>query len=141
VANIVETGEFVWNLATRPLANAMNNSSASLARGEDEFAFAGVTPLPSRLVKAERVAESPVNFECRLSQCIQLQSAAGDKVDTWLVLGEVVAVHIDPALLDEHGIYQTAAAEPILRAGGPSAYYGISEQHRFDLTRPDAQKR
>ncbi|CAI1524898.1 flavin reductase family protein [Serratia proteamaculans] len=141
VANIVETGEFVWNLATRPLANAMNNSSASLARGEDEFAFAGVTPLPSRLVKAERVAESPVNFECRLSQCIQLQSAGGEKVETWLILGEVVAVHIDPALLDEHGVYQTAAAEPILRAGGPTAYYGISELHRFDLTRPDAQKR
>jgi len=141
VANIVETGEFVWNLATRPLAEAMNNSSASLARGEDEFAFAGVTPLPGRLVKAERVAESPVNFECRLTQCIQLQSAAGEKVETWLVLGEVVAVHIDPALLDEHGVYQTAAAEPILRAGGPSVYYGISEQHRFDLLRPDALKR
>ncbi len=141
VANIVETGEFVWNLATRPLADAMNNSSASLTRGEDEFAFAGVTPLPSRRVKAERVSESPVNFECRLSQCIQLQSAAGEKVDTWLVLGEVVAVHIDSSLLDQHGVYQTAAAEPILRAGGPTAYYGISEQHRFDLVRPDAQKR
>jgi flavin reductase (DIM6/NTAB) family NADH-FMN oxidoreductase RutF len=141
VANIVETGEFVWNLATRPLAEAMNNSSASLAHGEDEFAFAGVTPLPSSRIKAERVAESPVNFECRLSQCIQLQSAAGTQLETWLVLGEVVAVHIDPALLDEHGIYQTAAAEPILRAGGPTAYYGISEQHRFDMIRPDAQKR
>ncbi|CAI0779012.1 flavin reductase family protein [Serratia grimesii] len=141
VANIVETGEFVWNLATRPLAEAMNNSSASLAHGEDEFAFAGVTPLPSSKIKAERVAESPVNFECRLSQCIQLQSATGTQLETWLVLGEVVAVHIDPALLDEHGIYQTAAAEPILRAGGPTAYYGISEQHRFDMIRPDAQKR
>ncbi|HCK02563.1 MAG TPA: Asp/Glu/hydantoin racemase [Serratia grimesii] len=141
VANIVETDEFVWNLATRPLAEAMNNSSASLAHGEDEFAFAGVTPLPSSKIKAERVAESPVNFECRLSQCIQLQSATGTQLETWLVLGEVVAVHIDPALLDEHGIYQTAAAEPILRAGGPTAYYGISEQHRFDMIRPDAQKR
>ncbi|CAI0948057.1 flavin reductase family protein [Serratia grimesii] len=141
VANIVETGEFVWNLATRPLAEAMNNSSASLAHGEDEFAFAGVTPLPSSKIKAERVAESPVNFECRLSQCIQLQSATGTQLETWLVLGEVVAVHIYPALLDEHGIYQTAAAEPILRAGGPTAYYGISERHRFDMIRPDAQKR
>ncbi|AOE98485.1 MULTISPECIES: flavin reductase family protein [Serratia] len=136
VANIVETGEFVWNLATRPLAEAMNNSAINLPRGEDEFAFAGVTPLPGRRVKAERVAESPVNFECRLTQCIQLQTADGAQVETWLVLGEVVAVHLDPALLDEHGVYQTAAAEPILRAGGPTAYYGISEQHRFDLTRP-----
>ena len=140
VANIVETGEFVWNLATRPLAEAMNNSSASLPRHEDEFAFAGLTPLPGRKVRAERVAESPVHFECRLSQCIQLQSAAGDKVDTWLVLGEVVAVHIERALLDEHGVYQTAAAQPILRAGGPTAYYAISDSHRFDLVRPDALK-
>lgn len=140
VANIVETGEFVWNLATRPLAEAMNNSSASLPRHEDEFAFAGLTPLAGRKVKAERVAESPVHFECRLSQCIQLQSAAGDKVDTWLVLGEVVAVHIERALLDEHGVYQTAAAQPILRAGGPTAYYAISDSHRFDLVRPDALK-
>ncbi|WBF44116.1 flavin reductase family protein [Serratia rubidaea] len=140
VANIVETGEFVWNLATRPLAEAMNNSSASLPRHEDEFAFAGLTPLAGRKVRAERVAESPVHFECRLSQCIQLQSAAGDKVDTWLVLGEVVAVHIERALLDEHGVYQTAAAQPILRAGGPTAYYAISDSHRFDLVRPDALK-
>lgn len=139
VANIVETGEFVWNLATRPLAEAMNNSSASLPRGEDEFAFAGLTPIPGRRVKAELVAESPVNFECRLTQCIQLQNAAGGNIETWLVLGEVVAVHIDPALLDQHGVYQTAAAQPVLRAGGPTAYYGISEQHRFDLVRPDAR--
>jgi flavin reductase (DIM6/NTAB) family NADH-FMN oxidoreductase RutF len=49
-----------------------------------------------------------VNFECRLSQCIQLTTADGKPVDTWLVLGEVVAVHIDESLL-ENGIYQTAA--------------------------------
>ncbi|WP_416261961.1 flavin reductase family protein [Gibbsiella quercinecans] len=139
VANIHETGEFIWNLATRPLAEAMNNSSASLPRDRDEFAFAGLTPLPGRKVRVDRVAESPVNFECRLTQCIQLQTAASENVDTWLVLGEVVAVHIAGNLLDEHGIYQTAAAQPILRAGGPTAYYGISEQQRFDLVRPDAR--
>jgi len=54
------------------------------------------------------------------------------------VLGEVVAVHIAPHLLID-GIYQTALAEPVLRAGGPSAYYGISEDLRFDLIRPDAR--
>lgn len=56
-----------------------------------------------------------MNFECRLSQCIQLTTADGNPVDTWLVLGEVVAVHIDESLLD-NGIYQTARAQPILRA-------------------------
>lgn len=77
VRNITETGEFVWNLATRDLAEAMNETSATLPHGEDEFTFAGLTPVASQLVSSPRVAESPVNFECRLSQCIQLTGADG----------------------------------------------------------------
>ena len=139
VQNIVDTKAFVWNLTTRDLAIAMNETSATLPHGEDEFARAGLTAAPSRLVDAPRVAESPVNFECRLSQCIQLTGADGTAVDTWLVLGEVVGIHIDDSLL-ENGIYQTAKAQPVLRAGGPSAYYTIDERHRFDLIRPDARQ-
>ena len=139
VQNIVDTKEFVWNLTTRDMAVAMNESSASLPHGENEFTRAGLTPAPSLLVKAPRVAESPVNFECRLSQCIQLTGADGTAVDTWLVLGEVVGIHIAESLL-ENGIYQTARAQPVLRAGGPSAYYTIDESHRFDLIRPDARQ-
>jgi flavin reductase (DIM6/NTAB) family NADH-FMN oxidoreductase RutF len=139
VRNITETKEFVWNLATRPLAEAMNESSASVPAEQDEFALTGLTPLPATQVRASLVAESPVNFECRLTQCIQLLDAQGEKIDSWLVLGEAVAIHIDESLLEE-GIYQTAKAQPILRAGGPSAYYAISEAQRFDLTRPDARK-
>ncbi|WHP33546.1 flavin reductase family protein [Trabulsiella odontotermitis] len=138
VQNIVETKEFVWNLATRDLASAMNETSASLPHGEDEFAVAGLTPAASRFVKAPRVAESPVNFECKLSQCIQLTAADGTPVESWLVLGEVVGIHIDERLL-ENGIYQTARTNPVLRAGGPTAYYTISDSHRFDLVRPDAR--
>lgn len=138
VRNIAETGEFVWNLATRDLAEAMNETSASLPHGEDEFARAGLTPAESRLVGVPRVAESPVNFECRLSQCIQLTTANGSPLESWLVLGEVVAVHIDETLLED-GIYQTAKARPILRAGGPSAYYTLEEVQRFDMIRPDAR--
>lgn len=140
VQNIVETKEFVWNLATRPLAEAMNESSASIPRHEDEFALAGVTPIPASQLNVSMVAESPVNFECRLTQCIQLTDAQGEAINSWLILGEAVAIHIDPALLED-GIYQTAKAQPILRAGGPSAYYGISEDQRFDLLRPDARRR
>jgi len=136
VQNIVESKEFVWNLTTRDLAVQMNETSASLAHGEDEFARAGLTSAESRLVRAPRVAESPVHFECRLSQCIQLTAADGSPIESWLVLGEVVAVHIDESLLEE-GIYQTAKAQPVLRAGGPSAYDAISEDQRFDLVRPD----
>lgn len=139
VQNIMETKQFVWNLTTLDLAVAMNETSATLPHGEDEFVRAGLTAAPSRLVNAPRVAESPVNFECRLSQCIQLTSADGAAIDTWLVLGEVVGIHIAEALLDK-GIYQTAWAKPVLRAGGPSAYYTIDEAHRFDLIRPDARR-
>ncbi|MDA8492775.1 flavin reductase family protein [Kluyvera georgiana] len=139
VQNIVETKEFVWNLTTRSLAVAMNETSATLPHGDDEFTRAGLTAAPAQIVNAPRVAESPVNFECRLSQCIQLTGADGTQVDTWLVLGEVVGIHIDESLL-ENGIYQTARAQPVLRAGGPSAYYTIDESHRFDLIRPDARR-
>lgn len=139
VQNILETKEFVWNLTTQELAVAMNETSATLPHGEDEFLRAGLTAAPSKLVNAPRVAESPVNFECRLSQCIQLTTAEGITVDTWLVLGEVVGIHIAESLLEE-GIYQTARAKPVLRAGGPSAYYTIDEAHRFDLIRPDARR-
>lgn len=83
-----------------------------------------------------RVAQSPVNFECRLSQSLQLTTADGSPVDT-AGIGEVVGIHIDETL--EDGIYQTAKAKPVLRAGGPTAYYSISETHRFDLVRPDAR--
>jgi len=140
VQNIVQTGEFVWNLATVELAQAMNETSATLPHEEDKFSFSGLTPVASHLVNAPRVAESPVNFECRLSQCIQLTGADGTPIETWLVLGEVVGIHIRETLLED-GIYQTAKANPILRAGGPTAYYSISEAQRFDLVRPDARRR
>ena len=139
VRNISESKEFVWNLATRPLAEAMNESSASVPPEQDEFALAGLTPIAASHVNVSMVAESPVNFECRLTQLIRLQDVQGTELESWLVLGEVVAIHIDEALLED-GIYQTAKAQPILRAGGPSAYYGISEDLRFDLVRPDASR-
>lgn len=133
--NVRATGEFVWNLATRPLAEAMNASSASVPPEVDEFALAALDSLPSRLVDAPRVALSPVNFECRVSQIVQLQSALGEAVNTWLVLGEVVAVHIDAALLPG-GVYDTAAAQPILRGGGPADYFWIGKEQLFRMKRP-----
>jgi flavin reductase (DIM6/NTAB) family NADH-FMN oxidoreductase RutF len=135
VRNIRETGEFVWNLATRPLADAMNASSATVAEDVNEFDLAGLTPLASTVVKAPRVAESPVTFECKVSQMIQLQGADGTLVDTWLTLGEVVAIHIDKSLLND-GIYDTAAAQPIVRGGGPADYFAITREQLFRMKRP-----
>jgi flavin reductase (DIM6/NTAB) family NADH-FMN oxidoreductase RutF len=137
VRNIEQTREFGWSLATRPLAGAMNASCAPVPPEVDEFALAGLTPEPSRIIAAPRVAESPVSFECRLSQILQLQAADGHKVETWLVLGEVVGVHIERSLLD-HGIYRTAAAHPILRGGGAADYFEIAAEHLFRMTRPRA---
>ena len=136
VANIAETKEFVWNLVTQPLAQAMNQTSSPLPHGQDEFALAGLTPVKSQLIAVDRVAESPVHFECRLTQLIQLRDTQDKPIDSWLVLGEVVMIHIQTALLDEQGVYQTVEAAPLLRAGGPSAYYGISDDQRMDLWRP-----
>ena len=135
VANIEATGVFVWNLATMALAEAMNATCASVGPEVDEFALAGLTPVPSRHVAADRVLESPVNFECRLTQLIRLQGADGVPVDSWLVLGEVIAAHIDPVYLVD-GVYDTFAPHPILRAGRMGDYAEIRPDARFEMKRP-----
>jgi len=133
--NIAETGAFVWNLATRELAEAMNQTSAALPHGTDEFAFAKLEAAPSRLVTPPRVALSPVSFECRLTQQIRLKDASGEELDTWMTFGEAVCIHIDKRLI-ENGVYNTVLAHPIARGGGPTDYFTIGEAQRFHMTRP-----
>jgi flavin reductase (DIM6/NTAB) family NADH-FMN oxidoreductase RutF len=135
VANVESTGEFCWNLATRSLAQAMNLTCAPAPPDIDEFEVAGLTKTAGRLVKAPMVLESPVNFECRLTQMIQLETADRGKVDTWLVLGEVVAVHIDPQMITD-GVYETATARPILRAGRLGDYFETVPETMFHMVRP-----
>lgn len=135
LANISDRPEFVWNLVTRDLAERMNATAAQCDPHVDEFALAGIEAAPSRLVAPDRVAASPVQFECRHSQTLRLTSAAGDPIDTWVVFGEVVGVHIDEALL-ENGVYQTARAHPVLRGGGPADYFEIGADALFRMTRP-----
>ncbi len=135
--NIEQSGEFAWNLATRPLAEAMNQSCAAVAPEVDEFALSQLTPLASRVISVPRVQESPVSFECRLSQIIQLKRHDQSVVPTWLILGEVVAVHIAKYLLKD-GIYDTAAAQPILRGGGPADYFQLGPEALFKMSRPDS---
>ncbi|MBO1031690.1 flavin reductase family protein [Tessaracoccus sp. SD287] len=133
VANIEATGEFTWNLVTRPLAAQMNATSTT--DDVDEFDRAGLQSADSVEIDTPRVAASPVSFECRLSELINLRDASGHSTTAWLTIGEVVAVHIDDRYLIE-GVYDTASAEPVLRGGGPTAYFGISADQRFDLRRP-----
>jgi flavin reductase (DIM6/NTAB) family NADH-FMN oxidoreductase RutF len=136
VVNVQETGEFVWNLVTMDLAKQMNATAAHVPNHVSEFEIAGLTPAPSRLVSVPRVAESPVSFECKLTQIIQLQGADGKKAQAWLTLGEVVAVHIDKAFIKD-GVYQTALARPIVRAGRKGDYFEIRPDAMFEMTRPD----
>ena len=126
---------FCWNLVTRPLAERMNQTSASVASEIDEFSLAGLTPSPGSVVDAPRVAESPVNFECRVTEILRLRTKEGREVETWVTFGEVVAVHIDRALLKD-GVYQTALAEPVLRAGGPGDYSLVTPASMFFMKRP-----
>ncbi|MBN3726910.1 flavin reductase [Burkholderia sp. Ac-20379] len=137
VANIDATGEFVWNLTTRALVEQMNISCAPLPRGESEAAVARLELAPSQRVRAPRVAASPVHFECRKTQIVRLSDAAGGELGTWLVLGEVVAVHIRRELLRD-GVYRTAEARPVLRAGGPGDYAVIEPASMFELLRPQS---
>lgn len=135
VRNVEATGEFVWNLVTRPLAERMNVTSAGVPPEVDEFSLAGLTSTPSRLVSVPRVKESPVSFECRATRVMQLGRADGAMLDTWMVLGEVVGVHIERAFVQD-GVYDTAAARPILRGGGPADYYEVSKATLFQMRRP-----
>jgi flavin reductase (DIM6/NTAB) family NADH-FMN oxidoreductase RutF len=136
VRNIQESGEFVWNLATMDLAQQMNATAAHVGHEVSEFAVAGLTAAPCERVKAPRVAESPVSFECKLTQIVQLQGADGKKTNAWLTLGEVVAVHIDKSLIKD-GVYQTALARPIVRAGRKGDYFEIKPENMFEMVRPD----
>jgi flavin reductase (DIM6/NTAB) family NADH-FMN oxidoreductase RutF len=137
VKNIEATGEFVWNLATRDLAEAMNLTSAPLPHGADEFERAGLEATPSLHVKPPRVAASPVAFECKVTQVIALTNLAGEPANSWLTLGEVVCIHIEKRLI-VGGVYDTVAARPIARGGGPADYFAVEEAVRFRMVRPKA---
>lgn len=131
-ANAIATGEFVYNLSTRPLFDAMNISSGDLAEGENEFVAAGLEMAPSRMVKAPRVAASPASLECRVVSSSQLHDADGRLLQGWLIVGQVVGVHIDEAYL-RNGRFDTAAARPLARCGYRD-YAEVSEL--FEALRP-----
>ena len=135
VRNIEETGEFVWNLVTKDLAEVMNQSSAVYPPETSEFDALNLEKASSTLVTPPRVAKAKVAFECQCTEIIQLKGISGEKVKTWLVLGEVVKIHIDQSLLKD-GVYDTAKAGHILRAGGLGDYFTVGQEQLFELLRP-----
>ncbi|HAP12488.1 MAG TPA: Asp/Glu/hydantoin racemase, partial [Afipia sp.] len=135
VKNVSDTGEFVWNLVTKELGDQMNKTSAPVPHGVSEFDVAGLTTAPSRHVKVPRVRESRAAMECKVTEIVKFKNWKGEAVEGWLVLGEVVAVYIDKALIKD-GVYQTALANPILRAGRGGDYVEVTEDRMFEMGRP-----
>jgi len=127
-----ETREFVWNMATFDLRDAMNETSAALPRGKSEFDFAGLEQAPSRRVAPPRVALSPAALECKVSEIARLKDMDGAPTENYLVFGQVVGVHIEEAFIKD-GRVDTAAMRPIARCG----YFDYAMVDRtFVLPRP-----
>jgi flavin reductase (DIM6/NTAB) family NADH-FMN oxidoreductase RutF len=133
VSNAEATGEFVCNMVTRDLAELMNATSANVSHDINEMALVGLDPATSRLVKPPRVARAAAAFECKVVQILPLHDLAGDALDSFLVLGQVVGVHINPAFLIE-GRFDTAAARPIARCGYRGDYAEVTGL--FEMIRP-----
>jgi flavin reductase (DIM6/NTAB) family NADH-FMN oxidoreductase RutF len=134
LAFIEETGEFVCNLATFDLREAVNATSAPLARGENEMDHAGLTAAPSRVVRPPRVAEAPAALECKWLKTVPLEPLGGGPAAYYLVIGQVVGVHIDDRFI-QNGIVDIAAMRPIMRAGYRD-YFVATPETKFTMTRP-----
>src|SRR4051794_17515804 len=111
-----ESGEFVWNMATWDLRDKMNASSAPLPRDSSEFTHANLEQAPSRLVKAPRVAASPASLECKVTQVVRLNDISGAQTDRYLVIGQVIGVHLNEAYLRD-GVMDITLMKPIARCG------------------------
>jgi flavin reductase (DIM6/NTAB) family NADH-FMN oxidoreductase RutF len=128
-----EVSEFVWNLATWDLREAMNQTSAALPRGESEFDHAGLEMAPSRLVAPPRVAATPCAMECKVVHAVELHDIDGRPADQFLVVGQVVGVHLDERFV-AGGRVDTAAIRPIARCGYLGDYTVVDEL--FEMLRP-----
>jgi flavin reductase (DIM6/NTAB) family NADH-FMN oxidoreductase RutF len=130
--NIEATRQFVVNLAPSWLADAMNQTSAEYPLGVSEFEKAGLTPAPSSRVRAPRIAESPLSFECELYETLEIGD--GSLGSATLIIGRIVNIQVDAsAIQDEKLVFEKL--DPLSRLGG--LHYGLTRE-RFELPRPKA---
>ncbi|WP_047454943.1 flavin reductase family protein [Rhizobium rhizogenes] len=130
--NVEETGVFTANLVSRNLVEKMNHSSISVPYGTNEFALAGLTAEPGRLVDAPYVGEAFAVLECRVTEIMQPRDLDGKPTDNVMVFGQVVGIHIDEAIIRD-GRLDMALARPVARMG----YMDYSEgSDVFELVRP-----
>ena len=128
----METGEFVWSMATWPLREQMNATAAPLERGRSEFEYAGLETAPSRLVKPPRVKDSPAAMECKVTQMVEILDLDGKDTGRRLVLGRVVGMHVDERFV-KNGRLDAVAMQTIARCGYDE--YTVVERV-FSMTRP-----
>jgi flavin reductase (DIM6/NTAB) family NADH-FMN oxidoreductase RutF len=127
--NVRETREFVVNVVTYELREAMNLTSGEYDPSVNEFELAKVTPQPSKIVRPPRVAESPVSFECKLHQILDFSSAP---TSSSLVIGQIVSIYVNDAHMKD-GKLDRNSLDLIGRMGGIQ-YTGTTQ--RFDMIRP-----
>ena len=132
LCNVEATGEFVVNVVPRRLAEAMNESAVDYPPEVDEFAAAGLTPVPGEVVTAPRVAESPVQMECRLMRVVPVgpRGPGGGA----LVVGEIVMIHVDDAVVRD-GRVDAGLLDPLARLGGME-YASLGERFVMPRRRP-----
>ena len=136
VVNIEQTGEFVYNMATYDLREAVNRSAAEVPPEVDEFELAGVTKAPSVRVKPCRVAESPVQFECLYHQTLRLPGN-GPMGTVDVVIGRVILVHIKDDVIGPDGRLDVLRIRPLARLG----YYDYTTvESVFEMVIPDGNE-
>ena len=132
VVNVEATGEFVWNMATYDLRDAVNLSSREFPPEVDEFEAAGLEKAPSLLVRPPRVAASPVQFECRYLQTVRVPGN-GEMGSADIVLGRVVQIHIRDDVLTPDGRLDIPRIKPLARLG----YYNYTYvDKQFEMLPP-----
>ena len=129
--NVLETGQFVVNMATEELVEAMNNTSVNLPPDENEFDYAGLTAIPSTLVKPFRVAESPIHFECELVHHYSLEGYKDGGAT--IMIGRIVMFHVDDSVLLDNYKINRETYKPIARLEGWN-YAKLGEV--FEIKRP-----
>lgn len=132
VNNAEQTGQFVWNIATYDLREAVNKSAMFVESNIDEFDLAGLQKNPSIKVRPPRVKDSPINFECEYVQTIRIQGN-GPMGTVDLVIGRVVMVHIDDDAIDSNGRINIPKIKPLARLG---YYQYTAVENTFDMIIP-----
>lgn len=129
--NVLQVKEVVINVVNYDIVQQMSLSSTEYAQDVNEFTKAGLTPIDSEMIQPPRVAESPVQFECKVNEVIQLgtEGGAGN-----LVICEVLKMHINEAVLDADGKIDPVQLDAVSRMGGN--WYGRAKEGMFEVPKP-----